>query len=67
LTAAGHVFENATDADVLPHLSGRRWLTAPTPTARSAGPPLVLGVDEDASYLTSDVPAFLEFTDCVLH
>ena len=31
------------------------------------GLPLVVGVDDDRYYLASDVPAFLEFTDQVIH
>ena len=31
------------------------------------GSPLVLGVGDDANYLASDVPAFLEFTDRVIY
>jgi len=31
------------------------------------GSPLVLGIGEDANYLASDVPAFLEFTDRVVY
>ena len=35
--------------------------------AARAGSPLVLGVGEDAHFLASDVPAFLEFTDRVVY
>jgi glucosamine--fructose-6-phosphate aminotransferase (isomerizing) len=35
--------------------------------ATRSGSPLVLGVGEDASYLASDVPAFLEWTDRVVY
>ena len=31
------------------------------------GSPLVVGVGEDANYLASDIPAFLEFTDSVVY
>jgi glucosamine--fructose-6-phosphate aminotransferase (isomerizing) len=31
------------------------------------GSPLVVGLGEDANYLASDIPAFLEFTDSVLY
>jgi len=35
--------------------------------ATRTGSPLVLGVGEDANYLASDVPAFLEFTNRVVY
>ncbi len=35
--------------------------------AARKGSPLVIGVGEDANYLASDVPAFLEFTDRVVY
>ncbi|MFC7134056.1 MULTISPECIES: glutamine--fructose-6-phosphate transaminase (isomerizing) [Salinibaculum] len=35
--------------------------------ATRSGSPLVLGVDDDACYLASDVPAFLEHTDRVVY
>ncbi|TQQ79349.1 glutamine--fructose-6-phosphate transaminase (isomerizing) [Halonotius terrestris] len=39
----------------------------PTIYATRNGSPLVIGVGEDANYLASDVPAFLEFTDRVVY
>ncbi len=35
--------------------------------AARAGSPLVLGIGEDSHFLSSDVPAFLEFTDRVIY
>ncbi|WP_435362205.1 glutamine--fructose-6-phosphate transaminase (isomerizing) [Haloarchaeobius sp. DFWS5] len=35
--------------------------------ATRQGSPLVLGVDDDAFYLASDVPAFLDYTDRVMY
>ncbi|USZ67408.1 glutamine--fructose-6-phosphate transaminase (isomerizing) [Halorussus salilacus] len=35
--------------------------------ATRSGSPLVLGVGDDAAYLASDVPAFLEYTDRVVY
>jgi len=40
---------------------------AETVFATRTGSPLVLGVGDDANYLASDVPAFLEFTDRVVY
>ncbi|TQQ80264.1 glutamine--fructose-6-phosphate transaminase (isomerizing) [Halonotius roseus] len=39
----------------------------PTVYATRNGSPLVIGVGDDANYLASDVPAFLEFTDRVVY
>ncbi|MEF8914564.1 glutamine--fructose-6-phosphate transaminase (isomerizing) [Natronomonas sp.] len=39
----------------------------PAVYATRNGSPLVVGVGEDANYLASDVPAFLEFTDRVVY
>ena len=39
----------------------------PAVYATRNGSPLVVGVDDDATYLASDVPAFLEFTDRVVY
>ncbi len=39
----------------------------PAVYASRSGSPLVVGIGEDANYLASDVPAFLEFTDRVIY
>jgi glucosamine--fructose-6-phosphate aminotransferase (isomerizing) len=69
--AAGHDFEAAFRAAVS-RLEGSYALAAVTADAEAIlatrrDSPLVVGVGDDAAYLASDVPAFLEFTDRVVY
>ena len=69
--AAGHSPEEAFESTV-ELLSGSYAIAMihrgeKTVYAARRGSPLVLGIDESALFLASDVPAFLEFTDRVVY
>jgi glucosamine--fructose-6-phosphate aminotransferase (isomerizing) len=69
--ASGRSFEDAF-REAVARLEGSYALAAVSEGSEAIfatrnGSPLVLGVGDDAAYLASDVPAFLEYTDRVVY